>query len=282
MEFFQWGTDPWGQDVLIRASWSLLYAAFYGGLAFVIGHALWKQWFARSEAFAPTGASEGDIAAVPDRVVKYSLAARMFHWIMAASMLVLLFTGFLPIVGIQFAWVTIHWVAGVVLTLSIVYHMVHAMFFLDPWSVWVGPSDIVESMRRLRRQLGGSVNPPPRAGKYKLDNRLYHTAVLITGLGATITGVIMMFRVETPFWTRNPYLLTDQSWGYVYVIHGVCSIGLVTLTMAHIYFAIRPEKLWMTKSMIYGWIGRKDYLEHHDPQRWVVAKASPTEPSRDA
>src|SRR3989304_4704439 len=54
MELFQWGTNPWGQDVLVRISWSLLYLAFYGGLAFLVGHAVWKQWFARAEAFAPS------------------------------------------------------------------------------------------------------------------------------------------------------------------------------------------------------------------------------------
>lgn len=282
MELFQWGTNPWGQDVLIRISWSLLYLAFYGGLVYLVGHAIWKQWMARTEEFAPSTASEADIAAVPARVEKHSLAARLFHWIMAAAMLVLLFTGFLPIVGIQFAWVTIHWVAGVVLTLTIVYHIIHAMFFLDPWSVWVGPSDIGEALRRLRRQLGASIDPPRKPAKYPLDNRLYHTAVLLTGLGATVTGIVMMFRVETPFWARNPYILADSSWGYVYVMHGLCSVGLVTLTMAHIYFAIRPEKLWMTRSMIYGWIGRDEYLAHHDPARWVVAKASSSEPSSKA
>lgn len=272
MELFQWGTNPWGQDVLVRISWSLLYLAFYGGLAFLVGHAVWKQWFARAEAFAPSAAPAAVTAAIPARIEKYTLAARLFHWVMAAAMLVLLVTGFLPIVGIKFAWVTIHWIAGVVLTLSIVYHIVHAMFFLDPWSVWVGPSDIADAIRRLRRQLGASIDPPRKSGKYALDNRLYHSAVLLTGLAATVTGLVMMVRVETPFWTRNPYLLADQTWGYTYVIHGLGGVALVTLIMAHIYFAIRPEKFWMTKSMIYGWIGREDYLGHHDPERWVVTK----------
>ena len=59
---------------------------------------------------------------------------------MAAAMLVLLVTGFFPIIGIQFAWVTIHWIAGVVLTISIIFHIVHSTFYLDFWSIWVGPS----------------------------------------------------------------------------------------------------------------------------------------------
>jgi cytochrome b subunit of formate dehydrogenase len=86
----------------------------------------------------------------------------------------------------------------------------------------------------------------------------------------------MMYRVDTPLWTRNPYILSDQLWGVVYVVHGVSGVALITLVMAHIYFAVRPEKWWITLSMINGKIARKDYLEHHDPQRWVVKGDTPT------
>ena len=51
---------------------------------------------------------------------------------------------------------------------------------------------------------------------------------------------------------------------------------LVGLVIAHVYFAVRPEKWWITKSMILGWITRRQYLEHHDPERWTVRRpASP-------
>ena len=47
-------------------------------------------------------------------------------------------------------------------------------------------------------------------------------------------------------------------------------VGFVGLVIAHIYFALRPEKLWITKAMIFGTISRREYLEHHDPDRWVA------------
>jgi len=72
---------------------------------------------------------------------------------MAASMLVLLFTSFLPIVGIRFAWVTIHWIAGVVLTLSVLYHMIHASFWLNFWSIWPTLSDLDDASKRVRLAL---------------------------------------------------------------------------------------------------------------------------------
>lgn len=75
------------------------------------------------------------VAQIPARIPRHSLAARLFHWIMAVSMFVLLFTAFLPKVGIQFNWVTYHWVTGTVLTLSVLLHIVHATFYLDFWSI---------------------------------------------------------------------------------------------------------------------------------------------------
>ena len=56
----------------------------------------------------------------------------------------------------------------------------------------------------------------------------------------------------------------------MYVVHGLSGVSLIFLVAAHIYFAIRPEKRWMTWSMIRGWVDREHYLAHHDPAKWVV------------
>ena len=276
MDVLTWGTDPWGQEILIRISWDLLYASFAAGVLFVTAHAIWiKVWVPkRAAALAPhdTAGAEGapPAANVPARVARHSLAARLFHWVMAAAVLVLLFTGFLPIVGIQFSWITIHWVAGVVLTLSVGYHIIHATFFLDFWSIWIYPSELGDAGRRLKRSLGGVAPPPRKHPKYPLENKLYHYTIMLTGFAVIGTGLVMMVRVETPLWTLNPYLFLDQTWGLIYVTHDLASVGLVALVISHIYFAIRPEKLWITRSMIFGWIDRGHYVEHHDPQRWAV------------
>ena len=108
---------------------------------------------------------------------------------------------------------------------------------------------------------------------------MYHTTIVLAGFAAIVTGLVMMKRVQTPLWTRNPYLFSDQMWGALYVLHGLAGIGLVALTMAHVYFAVRPEKFWITKSMIFGWISRGNYFDHHDPGRWVVA--TPPSPPPD-
>ena len=124
--------------------------------------------------------------------------------------------------------------------------------------------------KRLRRSVGQSAPPPRKHAKYPLENKLYHGIIVLSGLAVIATGLFMMARVRTPLWTRNPYLFSDQVWGFTYVLHGLAGVGLVSLVMVHVYFAVRPEKWWITNSMIFGWIARRYYLEHHDPQRWVV------------
>jgi cytochrome b subunit of formate dehydrogenase len=156
-----------------------------------------------------------------------------------------------------------------VLTASILFHIVHATFWLDFWSIWVGPKDIPEFKAEILREFGHDV-PGPKPGKYPLGNRLYHLTIVVAGIAVVVSGLLMMVRVRTPFMERNPYLFSDTTWGFWYVAHGVAGVGLVGLVIAHVYFAVRPDKWWITKSMILGWITRRQYLEHHDPHRWVA------------
>jgi hypothetical protein len=54
------------------------------------------------------------------------------------------------------------------------------------------------------------------------------------------------------------------------VLHGLAGVALIGLVTAHIYFAVRPEKRWMTWAMVNGWITRERYLAHYDTTRWAV------------
>lgn len=276
MDILRWGTNPWHQDVLTHISWTLFWASLFAGLMFLFAHAGYMFLSAhRKRPAAETDRLEASRPDLPPRIQRHSLAARLFHWVMAASMFVLLFTAFLPVAGVQFPWVQWHWIAGLVLTASILFHIIHASFWLDFWSIWVGPKDIPEFKAEIMREMGREDVPGPKSGKYPLGNRLYHVAIVVAGLSAVTTGVLMLWRVRTPFLTRNPYLFGDVTWGVMYVLHGAAGVGLVGLVIAHVYFAVRPEKWWITKAMILGWITRRQYLEHHEPQRWPVVGDGP-------
>ncbi len=269
MDFVTWARSPWGEDVLTHISWSLFWASLVGGFLFLIAHGGYML-FSRhvKRPASEVDRMEAERKGLPARIPRHSFVARFFHWVMAASMLVLVFTAFLPVIGVRIDWVEWHWIAGLVLTGSILFHIVHATFFLDFWSIWVGPKDIPEFKAEMMRDLLDKEPGGPMPGKYPLGNRLYHLVVVIAGLAVIITGILMMYRVRNPIVARDPYVMSDPAWGLTYVLHGLGGVGFVGLIIAHIYFALRPEKLWITKAMVFGYITRRQYLEHHDPERW--------------
>jgi formate dehydrogenase subunit gamma len=156
---FQWATDPGGKIVPIHIAWFLIWVSAIAGLLFLIIHATYVRYFARPRQFADDPAARR--SAIPARVPRHSRMARMFHWVMALAMLTLLFTAFLPKIGFQFAWVTYHWIAGIVLTASVLFHIFHASFWLDFWSIWPDRIDMTDAYHRVLRFLGRDA-PPPR------------------------------------------------------------------------------------------------------------------------
>jgi cytochrome b subunit of formate dehydrogenase len=269
VDILEWATSPFGQSIPIHIAWSLIWVALIAGLLFLIVHAIYIRYFAKEKEFAGQASPEL-VARLPERIPRHSLTARLFHWIMAASMFTLLFTAFLPKVGVRFNWVTYHWIAGVVLTVSILFHIIHASFFLDFWSIWPDRADLEDAWKRVQRFLGNSTALPRKFAKYPLENKLYHGVIILCGMSVILTGVFMMARVRTIFFPRNPYLFSDMTWGLMYVLHGLAGVGLISLVIVHVYFAVRPEKLAITESMIVGSMKRDFYLKEHDPERWVV------------
>jgi formate dehydrogenase subunit gamma len=207
-------------------------------------------------------------AAEADRVVRHRLLDRLYHWTMAAAVLTLLGTGFLPILGWKFEWVTAHWIAGLVLAALVAWHILRASVWLDIWSMVVDYDDVRNGWRAIGRALGRKGPPPHKPGKYSLLQKLYHVAFACVVLALVATGVLMLLKIETPLWRRNQYWFSDHARGIINAIHDLSAMSAITLLMAHVYFALRPEKLWMSWSMIRGWISRADYRTHHDPARW--------------
>jgi len=195
---------------------------------------------------------------------------RVFHWVTALSVLILLGTAFLPILGVEFAWVTIHWITGLVLIAAVLFHTVRALFWQSLRSIWIGRVDLRDALAIARSSLQLTNQPPAKPGKYSFAQKLIHHLFALVVYATLITGGLMLVRIDTPWWQRNPYWLADDVWGVIYVLHGLGALTLITMVMAHVYFALRPEKLFFTRSMILGWITREEYAEHHDPKRWQV------------
>ncbi|HXG53718.1 MAG TPA: cytochrome b/b6 domain-containing protein [candidate division Zixibacteria bacterium] len=270
MEWLRRERNPWGQEILVGLSWDLMWVAVAVAALAVVAHAALYHWRWRR---LPAGETQrtGDVSSrLPKWVLRHTLASRLFHWVMAASVLTLLGTAFLPIWGVKFAWVTPHWIAGLALTAAIAFHVVHASFYKGLGLMWVSGRDLRDGWLALKQIFDRSAPAPGKPGKNPLENKLFHHAAALAVLATIATGLAMMAKVDTPWWERNPYVLDDGTWGIIYVIHGAASVALIALILVHVYFAVRPEKRWITLSMLHGFIPRERYLEHHDPSRWPV------------
>ena len=191
-----------------------------------------------------------------ERITRHAPVDRLFHWITALAVLLLMGSAFLPILGLKFSWVPLHWITGVVLTAALLFHLLRATFFQRLRCMWIGARDFRDALARRR------------AAKYTLAQKLMHLVMGSAVLVATVTGVIMLAKVDTPLWSRNPYLLDASTWGVVYVLHGASALLILTLTMTHIYFSLLPEKRAYLRAMIGGQMTRAEAAEFHDPQRW--------------
>lgn len=150
MSMILWAHDPWGRSVPAHIDWSLLWISLAAGLAFLVLHALLAL---RSAAKAPVDELVSELPqelqnGLPPKISRHSPAARLFHWCMAAAVLTLLATGFLPRAGLPFNWINIHWLAGTVLLFAIAFHLVHAVCCMDFWSIWPGRADLAALRKR--------------------------------------------------------------------------------------------------------------------------------------
>src|SRR5262249_11235818 len=153
-----------------------------------------------------TSASVTSVAAAPSRVLRHHLVDRIYHWLMAASVLILMGSAFFPIVGWKFEWVTLHWTTGVVLTLLVLIHIVRALIWQDWRSMLLDAADLRDGARSIAAALGGRGGPAPgKPGKYKILQKLYHLAVAILVLSIVASGLLMLLKIDTPLWRRNPY-----------------------------------------------------------------------------
>lgn len=216
-----------------------------------------------------SSAQAGSTAEFPaGRIVRHVLVDRLGHWLMAVCVLTLLATGFLPILGIQFPWVTIHWSVGLVLTIAAAAHIVRAALWKSLRPMLLGLADLRDVGSIVAWSLRRSSTPPRKPGKYSPAQKLIHHAFAVAVLTTVVTGLLMMRKIDTPVWERDASVFADATWGLIHVFHDLAALLLITMVMAHVYFALRPEKLVFLRAMWRGWITRAEYESHHDPRRW--------------
>lgn len=184
-------------------------------------------------------------------LLRHTRFDRWFHWCMALAMGVLLVTSLLPILGLHFAWYGVHWVAGLLLTLIILAHIVRALFWQKPGTMLLSAADFSAH----------------GAGKYTLAQKLMHLGWAVAVLVAIVTGLILLKKAGVPFMARDPYMYSLQTWGVLTLLHDLAALLSVFLVLVHVYFAVLPEKRAYLRAMVAGRITRADLKAEHDVER---------------
>jgi len=244
--------DVWGTEVLRGVSWDLLWLVIVATFFAIVIHGIYEARHERGKL----PSSEGE------RVQRHEKIDRIFHWIMAFSMIALLITGILPIVGVKFAWLSLHWMSGLLLTAIVLAHILRSIFVKDLQSVAISSAD-------LREPFDAGQKP----GKYSLAQKGLHAVVSIVTLVVIVTGLVMFAMIETPWWDRTNSL-AESTLGWTFFLHGLSTLALVGLISMHVYFALRPEKLFYLRSMFGGWISKDEFSANHDPERWAPDETS--------
>lgn len=247
MELATYKNDVWGREVLLGVSWDLLWVVIAASFIIIALHAVYEATRKRGERPSKEG----------KHVLRHEKIDRALHWIIAVSMFALLVTGVFPIVGIEFAWLEIHWISGLVLTAAVLVHTVRSLFWKNIMDVWI-------SMRDLKEPFDESVKP----GKYSVAQKGMHAAVTVVTLFVIVSGLVMFAMIDTPWWDRTN-AISEATLGWMFFIHGLSTLALIALISLHVYFALRPEKQFYLRSMIKGWISRDELASNHDPERWM-------------
>lgn len=247
MDLAAYRSDVWGQEVLRGVSWDLLWLVIVAAFVIIAVHAIYEAVQKRGDRPSSDG----------KRVQRHEKIDRVMHWVMAISILVLLFTGIMPIIGINFAWLTIHWVSGLVLTAAVLFHILRSVFAKDLMSVWISSKDLKEPFDNEQKP-----------GKYSLAQKGMHLAVSVVTLVVIISGLYMFGLIDTPWWDRGSSM-SESTVGWLFFFHGLSTLALIALVSLHIYFGLRPEKLFYLRSMFKGWISEDELSANHDPERWT-------------
>ena len=199
--------DVWGEEVILGVSWDLLWVVAVAVLVLLAAHAVVMAVLVNRKMDKPSADGR--------RVLRHESIDRWFHWIMAVSIIVLIFTGVAPIIGLRIAWLEIHWISGLILTFVVVFHIVRSLFWQDFKSMILGPRDFGEPFDSAKKP-----------GKYSFEQKGMHWAVTVVALTVIVTGVLMFMQIDTPFWDRTNSMPEDQL-GLVFLLHGLSTLALV-------------------------------------------------------
>ena len=218
---------------------------------------------------------------VEEKVVRYDIFQRVYHWVNLASLLILLWGGLtifdLNILGVRpFSAIAqavigqnytplvadLHKYASFILLGSLIFHIgydtgIKGLF----WSELPSKAELKAQNIMAANFLGRS-KVYVKFHKYNPGQKMLHIgfAFVILLIGATGLMLSANYRWMVPVWWLNIDFDFLNYW--TRVIHDLLTFVLITMVIMHFYFAVRRENLPSFKSMIVGWVP-KSFQDQH-------------------
>jgi formate dehydrogenase gamma subunit len=220
------------------------------------------------------------------QLIRFSIHQRLQHWLLAVCFITLVLTGF-PMKFADHVWAkwligefgglpwarTIHHVAGAVLILGLIYHLIYIartirreckatgknwVRVLTGLPMFVGPDDL-KQMNSLMMYLVGLAKKRPPGGRFNAEEKFEYVGVFWGSLVLGVTGSLMWFNA----WTTQH--LPGRILTIAILIHTMeAFLALLHVGIVHMVSVIfSPEVFPLSKAMITGETPAAELAEAH-------------------
>ncbi|MCX8111370.1 MAG: cytochrome b/b6 domain-containing protein [Syntrophorhabdaceae bacterium] len=206
---------------------------------------------------------------MPGRIKRHTSIEILEHWVLAASGIILIFTGLgcLPLFKRYyiteipgFAWTgdfntvtTVHYTASIFFVMAvcfhILYHGIKKEFGLLPKK-----GDVKNGIKVMAAMIGIGEEPP--SDKYLPEQRIAYIGIGAIILLLTVTGIIKVLK------NLEWVVLSPSSEALNTIIHTLSGFIFMIAFIIHVAIVIFFKSNWpLLKSMFTGWVD-EDYVKH--------------------
>jgi len=204
-------------------------------------------------------------------VKRHSLSVRMTHWLVAASGILLLFSGFgqLPmykrynVIHIPgLAWssnfeitLLIHNICAIVFTATVIFHLLYHLRRRE-FAIMPKKGDLAATVQGIKAMFG--LAEEPLHGKFQAKQRVIYAVIGVTTLILIATGLVKSFKNLGPI-VVDPIFLQ-----WVAFSHTLTGMLFMLLFVAHVAALLMKNHRPLIPSMFSGNID-KTYAQKHHP-----------------
>ncbi len=202
------------------------------------------------------------------KIKRHSFSNRFVHWLTAASIFLLIFSGFgqmplyhrymlteLPFMswtGDYFVTLVLHYLGAISLMFIIFYHIVlHSL--RKEFSILPRKGDVKESIQIIKAMFTKGQEPP--SDKYLAEQRLAYLFIGVSVMLLVITGIIKLIKNVPGVSMANGIITWSTN------IHNVATVLLVIGIVAHLAAFLIKENRKMLPGMFTGYVD-EEYVKH--------------------